>query len=110
MPSVTGTISGSFNSFEGRWIVDGHLAEFHGNINPSVERWDSNATLEYDEIDDLAGASVVGPAGLPSYVGADSTSLTLIGQGGKQVKITGNLTIPISQRITISGQGVWTVR
>ncbi|GAB1193480.1 hypothetical protein APSETT444_002698 [Aspergillus pseudonomiae] len=110
MPSTTGLLSGSLNNFTGHWSVEGYEAEFRGVFSESVEHWQSNATLEYDNVEDLVGTFSVGVGGLPSYIGNVDTSLTLTNQAGKQIKITGPLLSPISQRIAIAGQGAWSIR
>lgn len=111
MPTATGTISGAFNNFDGHWNVQGYDAEFRGNFSQSVERWAvSNATLEYDNFEDLVGTYVIDIAGLPPYVGATDISLSFTNQGGKKIKITGSLTNSTSQRTTVTGQGAWAVK
>ncbi|KNG81322.1 hypothetical protein ANOM_010756 [Aspergillus nomiae NRRL 13137] len=108
MPSATGALSANFNNFTGKWNVEGYEAELHGNFSQSVENWQSDATLEYDNVQDLVGTFSVQSG--PSYVGVLDISLTLTNQAGKQIKITGPLSSPISQRTPIAGQGSWSIR
>ncbi|KAB8254567.1 hypothetical protein BDV32DRAFT_155090 [Aspergillus pseudonomiae] len=110
MPSTTGLLSGNLNNFTGHWNVEGYEAEFRGVFSHNVEHWQSNATLEYDNVEDLVGTFSVGAEGLPSYIGNVDTSLTLTNQAGKQIKITGPLSSPISQRTVINGHGAWSIR
>ncbi|KAB8203102.1 hypothetical protein BDV34DRAFT_199832 [Aspergillus parasiticus] len=111
MPTAQGVINGSFNNFDGHWIVDGYIVQFRGNFSQSVEQFQSGtATLEYDTIEDLVGTYVIDTAQTPSYVGNTDVVLSFTNQAGKKVKITGSLSIPISQRSLLTGQGAWIIQ
>ncbi|KAE8376882.1 hypothetical protein BDV26DRAFT_293678 [Aspergillus bertholletiae] len=110
MPIATGVLSGTFNNFEGHWNVDDFGVSLRGNFSPSVGRWESAAvTLEYNNVQDFVGTFVVDTAGPPSYIGPIDASITLVNQGGKRIKITGPLQVPLPQRTAITGQGAWAI-
>jgi len=104
MPSVPGTISGNINNFDGQWIVEGNPISLHGDLAQFPEKWDANATLEYDDVEDLAGDLYIIDEQSPSYIGPPDLRLSLAGEGGKTITIVGFLTSPISERIEVNGR------
>ncbi|KAB8270883.1 hypothetical protein BDV30DRAFT_214304 [Aspergillus minisclerotigenes] len=110
MPTAQGVLNGSSNHFEGQWVVDGQAVQLRGNFGQAVEGFQSsNATLEYDTIEDLVGPYVIDTAQSPSHVGNTDVALSFVRQDGRKVKITGSLSFPVSERSALFGQGVWTI-
>ncbi|GIJ92720.1 hypothetical protein Asppvi_001998 [Aspergillus pseudoviridinutans] len=84
--------------------------EFRGNFDQSVENWQSDdAWLKYRNVRDLVGAYDIDTEDeeSPSYIGADDLRLSFENQEGEQFEIIGTLKNSISERTTVTGQGVW---
>ncbi|KOC17983.1 hypothetical protein AFLA70_88g003010 [Aspergillus flavus AF70] len=110
MPTAQGVFNGNSNQFDGHWIVDGNSVQLRGNFSQSVGHFQSsNATLEYDSTEDLAGPYVIDNAQSPSHVGHTDVALSLVNQDGRKVKITGSLSFPIPDRSTLFGHGAWVI-
>ncbi|GMG13094.1 unnamed protein product [Aspergillus oryzae] len=110
MPTSQGVFNGNFNQFEGHWVVDGIRVQLRGNFSQSVGQFQSiDATLEYDSTEDLVGPYVIDTAQQPSHVGNTDVALSLVRGDGKKVKITGSLSLPLPERFTLFGQGVWVI-
>ncbi|KAJ9300163.1 hypothetical protein DTO271G3_2280 [Paecilomyces variotii] len=108
MPSAPGQISGSDNHFRGEWIVDDNLIFLHGDFDQFPGGWIAESTLEYDNIEDLAGNHYTIPGfhgQSPSHVGPVDLSLSLTDDNDKRIKITGFLKNPISEKTEVSGHG-----
>lgn len=109
MPTVTGTISGTGDNFEGRWNVDGRDVLLHGNFDYPVEleEWSANsATLEYESSGDFDGLYLIRPISA-SHVGGSDLFLSLTDQSDRQIRIVSPLVNPVSERTPVSGKGVW---
>ena len=104
---VAGTISGSLDKFEGKWTVDGLHFLLRGNLSESIEQWSATATLDYGDKSRLNGTWTISADSL-SFVGSTTVSITAT-KGGNEIKITGDLNLPILQRNTISGQASWSL-
>ncbi|KAJ9203368.1 hypothetical protein DTO021D3_4212 [Paecilomyces variotii] len=104
MPIAPGRISGVANTFNGQWIVEGNTVLLHGVFSQSLDKWDSDALLEYENVEDLGGDFFIGPEESFSYVGPHDLSLFLRSLRGNKVKITGHLSGPISNRADVTGQ------
>ncbi|KAJ9371662.1 hypothetical protein DTO282E5_3595 [Paecilomyces variotii] len=104
MPIAPGRISGVANTFNGRWIVEGNTVLLHGVFPQSLEKWDSDALLEYENVEDLGGDFFIGPEESFSHVGPHDLSLFLRSLRGNKVKITGHLSGPISHRADVTAQ------
>lgn len=104
MPIAPGRISGVANTFNGRWIVEGNTVLLHGVFPQSLGKWDSDAMLEYDNVEDIGGDFIISPEESFSYVGPYDLSLFLTSLRGNKVKITGHLIGPISSRADVTGR------
>lgn len=104
MPIAPGRISGVANTFNGRWIVEGNTVLLHGVFPQSLEKWDSDALLEYENVEDIGGDFFIRPEESFSHVGPHDLSLFLRSLRGNKVKITGHLSGPISHRADVTAQ------
>ncbi|KAE8413592.1 hypothetical protein BDV36DRAFT_299810 [Aspergillus pseudocaelatus] len=106
MPTVKGPVEGNFNNFTGTWIIDGLKFIGEGRLNQSVEQWSSNATLEYEDINQLNGTYTIESDPISS-VGTNNVNIT--GTKEANIKITGRLNTPIDQPNTVTGRITWSL-
>ncbi|GIJ92721.1 hypothetical protein Asppvi_001999 [Aspergillus pseudoviridinutans] len=108
--SGTGEISGEGKSFDCDFSLldlESRL-KFRGNFDQSFERWQSDqCLLKYENFHELVGTYVIDTEGAPSYIGDGDLRLLFVNHAGDTFEIMGSLKDPISERATVTGQGVW---
>lgn len=106
MPTIRGSVEGNFNNFTGTWTIDGLTFIGEGRLNQSVERWSSNATLTYEDMNQLNGTYIIESNPISSV---GTTNVNITGKKESEITITGTLNPPIGQPNTVTGRITWSL-